>query len=369
MCTLALAMVTAVATSAQTLTLDLERANGRVTARLLSDQPLMGPAFVQVGNSVRLKVPTGTPINNFISPASAGFTLGNRNPDACSEAGVDAFLLTPVPSGQIIPTGVTLPADTPLELFSFDLPSNPICVGDIALADPNTDPCVPGSANAQPTATFFSRVQLVSLQAGGLLETSGLRTGMVPCDPNTPVPVELAYFTAAAVDETSVLAWRTATESGNAGFEVQRNTLGSDWEVIGWVDGQGTSREMRDYTFVDDSPANGINYYRLRQVDYDGTDAHSDLVSTSFVFETDIRVYPNPSQGNFQISLPDIPTGELSLRVADVSGRVVYERVIPDAAFTKYDLELQHLAAGSYQLKLVSSLGQATERLVIAGHR
>ena len=370
-CSLAIATAAACAASAQTLLLDIDReldpgmTTGRVTVGLVADAPLPGPALVVPGNSIYLRVPAGTSITGFSSPTPAGYNITGPITNPCVPAGFDYYLLIPTPSGRIIQAGQSVPAGQSIGLFSFDLP-NPKCSADIELVDPATDPCVAGSQNAQPTATFLSRAQLAG--AVGLLTTAGNDNASVPCDPNTPVPVELTRFTAVAVGETSALEWQTASELGNAGYEVQRNTLGSDWVTIGWVDGNGTKQSASDYAFVDEAPLNGVNYYRLRQVDFDGSEAYSGVASTRFDKRTAVAVYPNPSQGKFRVDFPQVLTGEVLFRVADVNGRLVHERKVVDPGFVSFDLELGHLPDGTYQLDVVSSLGEATERLVIINY-
>ena len=362
-CCLLLALASAGAVSAQNLLLNIDRTPTRVVVNLLNDQALPGRTQVLASNSILLRVPTGTNITGFSSPAAAGFSISTPPAGSCTVPGLDYYILTPAPNGALIPDGTTLAANSSSELFSFDLPMSPICLGDISIADPATDPCVFGSANALPSAQFLSRIQLTG--AVGVLTSSGNDRSQVPCDPNSPVPVELSHFKATAVEETSVLDWRTASEINNAGYEVQRNTLGSDWVTIGWVDGNGTKQSASDYAFVDESPLNGVNYYRLRQLDFDGSKSFSGIVSTRFAKTTDVEVYPNPSQGNFHVDLPEVPTGELLFRVADVNGRLIHQEKIVDPGFATYDLELDFLPSGTYQLDIVSSLGQATERIVI----
>jgi hypothetical protein len=90
------------------------------------------------------------------------------------------------------------------------------------------------------------------------------------------LPIELAEFKGAKIDErTNLLTWRTASESDNRGFEVQRSSNGTDWRPLGFVPGSGTSTSPQHYDFYDNDPAFGMNYYRLRQMDFDGNTSFS----------------------------------------------------------------------------------------------
>jgi hypothetical protein len=119
------------------------------------------------------------------------------------------------------------------------------------------------------------------------------------------LPVELTSFTATVQDnQTNLLQWQTATEENNEGFEVERSAEGSNWEKLGFVQGQGTTLETQNYTFVDEEPTRGINYYRLKQMDFDGQFEYSNIRSVVFGSSDDkiMAIYPNPVQNELTIS-------------------------------------------------------------------
>ena len=112
------------------------------------------------------------------------------------------------------------------------------------------------------------------------------------------VPVELTSFTANVVDQVVVLNWTTATEVNNQGFEILRSAQNdNDWQKIGYVPGFGTTTEPKSYSYTDQSINSGIHYYRLKQIDYDGSFTYSDVaeveVSLPTVFSLE-QNYPNP---------------------------------------------------------------------------
>lgn len=81
------------------------------------------------------------------------------------------------------------------------------------------------------------------------------------------LPVKLLYFTAENINGKLTLLWSTAIEINNLGFVIERSTDLSLWKNIGFIEGNGYSNTIINYDFVDDSPINGINYYRLKQID------------------------------------------------------------------------------------------------------
>jgi hypothetical protein len=112
-----------------------------------------------------------------------------------------------------------------------------------------------------------------------------------------PLPVELASFTASTNGNGVTLNWTTATEINNLGFEIQRSTEGVEFFIVGFINGHGTTTEQQNYSYTDRNLDNGKYYYRLKQVDFNGTYEYSDVVEVewrafnSFLLEQN---YPNP---------------------------------------------------------------------------
>lgn len=100
---------------------------------------------------------------------------------------------------------------------------------------------------------------------------------------NNPMPVNLISFNAKAVGSVIKLDWRTASEVDNSGFYIERSTNGYTWKDIGFVDGNATTSAVKYYAFGDETPMPGINYYRLRQIDFDGKTEHSRIQAVRFI--------------------------------------------------------------------------------------
>lgn len=144
-----------------------------------------------------------------------------------------------------------------------------------------------------------------------------------------PLPVELAAFTVRyEASRGAVLRWRTLTETANRGFEVQRSADGRHFDSIGFQGGAGTSHLPRDYEFTDPAPLPGTAYYRLRQVDFDGTEAYS-AVRTLTLEEpaAALTVSPTLTASTLTIRVQaSAPNGRL--RIVDSGGRPVLERAL-----------------------------------------
>ncbi len=180
-----------------------------------------------------------------------------------------------------------------------------------------------------------------------------------------PLPVELIDFAANAGKEVIDLYWRTASELNNEGFDLQRSPDARNWETLEFISGFGTSLEKRSYTYTDKNPLKGQNYYRLKQMDYDGQFEYSKVVSVEVVGERNAMLFsPNPgSEGgsvNLRIDSENFESGELTL--FDMTGKAVLVQKISSA---NMDLDLSYLSKGIYAARLTFGGEQLVEKLLI----
>ena len=172
------------------------------------------------------------------------------------------------------------------------------------------------------------------------------------------LPVELASFKGRATQSNIELEWSTASEENNAYFAVERSADAKQFEQIGQVAGHGTTAVLTHYTFADNTPLNGTAYYRLRQVDEDGTYALSKVISVNFAQrkEQAVKLYPTPATDQVQVELPGT-RAYYALLVYDLSGRrVLTQQVQPDS--NTHTLDVSKLRSGAYVLVLLDETGQ-----------
>ncbi|MEZ4990796.1 MAG: T9SS type A sorting domain-containing protein [Saprospiraceae bacterium] len=196
--------------------------------------------------------------------------------------------------------------------------------------------------------------------------TTQLNAGTLSNLDGTFLPVEWLYFTAKPTAEGATrLDWATATEINNKKFMVERSADGHSFQDLAEVAGAGTTSVPQYYEALDLYPYPGINYYRLRQEDYDGQFAYSDIVAVTFEQpETHLRVYPNPAANQVSVDLPANQTFRVQLFTAE--GKLVRE--FTDIASSTLRIWVNDLPAGPYQLvvtDLMQSTYQRSVKLVI----
>ncbi|MEL6535584.1 MAG: T9SS type A sorting domain-containing protein [Bacteroidota bacterium] len=165
------------------------------------------------------------------------------------------------------------------------------------------------------------------------------------------LPVELISFQAFAQPKGVELRWRTATELNNEGFEVQRSAANTEWITLGWVAGQGTINNHHSYQYKDAAPLAGTNYYRLKQVDFDGAWEYSEVISVEPLgLAPAFEIFPNPVQNNLQMRLYSPLNTTAMVQLTDLTGRVVQTDVL-EASQLQWSAE--SLSAGWYTLTLL----------------
>ena len=179
-------------------------------------------------------------------------------------------------------------------------------------------------------------------------------SGNVPVQVATPLPVVLVAFTAQARGLDAQLNWRTAQEAGSAYFAVERSLDGARFAEVGRVAAAGTTATAHDYALTDAGigrqAAGQPVYYRLRQVDRDGTVAYGPVRPVRFAGATALTVYPSPTTANAALDLRALPAGSYQVRVLDALGRVVF--AAPAAGLSELTLPARQWAQGLYLIQV-----------------
>ena len=174
--------------------------------------------------------------------------------------------------------------------------------------------------------------------------------------PDGVIPVELTSFSANEFNGNVLLSWNTATETNNLGFEIEKKN-GNDFVKIGFVQGNGNSTELSNYTYIDQNTIEGKNVYRLKQIDYDGTFSLSDQVELEIEtiknFEL-LQNYPNPFNPVTKISFNLPVKSFVELNIFDVLGNKITTLINSEMEKGSHsiDFNAESLASGIYIYKL-----------------
>jgi len=181
------------------------------------------------------------------------------------------------------------------------------------------------------------------------------------------LPIELLYFNTEKRQATTYLTWATASELNNDYMAVERSADGKTWEELSRIVGAGTTNEIQDYSFTDEKPLSGWNYYRLKQVDFDGQFAYSPvravLMGKTDAVSDQLRLFPNPAKNEIVIqSQANIQPGDL-LEIFDQFGRLALQWEAVEAL--DKPLDLFGLPAGLYVARLKTADGFATGTFLV----
>ena len=189
-------------------------------------------------------------------------------------------------------------------------------------------------------------------------------------DDTNPLPVELIEFKGVASDNRTILNWSTSSELNNDGFYVERSGDGDTFESIGFVEGNGTVNEVNHYDFVDKQPYLGYNFYRLKQVDYDGQFEYSGIL---IVYNDFVRsgistsIYPNPAttdDAKVRILTGDNHT-PIRISIFDLDGKLVERLSVFEPALSENMVRLPKLVEGNYLMVISQGSFVSQERLII----
>ncbi|CAN5414749.1 hypothetical protein BH11BAC1_BH11BAC1_08440 [soil metagenome] len=169
-----------------------------------------------------------------------------------------------------------------------------------------------------------------------------------------PLPIELISFTAEMKHAGVISKWTTSVEINNDYFEVERSKSDFSFEPIGRVKGSGNSNALLNYELYDPYPTTGTNYYRLKQVDYNGHYTYSEVVAIKIEKGTnDISLYPNPAKDELHIDFNSFFDGVIDVMIEDAVGQTNLSlKQNVKRGLNSINININQLADGVYYLKL-----------------
>ena len=272
---------------------------------------------VNFGNGLTLDA-TGSPLGDVTATRTAGLITAGlsyvANPNGGTAKGIDriwAISSTQAPTQSIPLTLAWLPDD------------------DNGL----TDFAQAQVWQQQPGAAWGATAAPVSAVSRSISTTTASFSRYTVSNRANPLPVELIYFAAERKGTSAWLHWATALEKGNDRFEVESSTDGSHFQRIATLTGRGSNGQGAAYEATDPNTARygvSVVYYRLRQVDRDGTEAFSPVraVAAALSVALHLQAYPNPFAESFTVALDAPVAGAASVLLRDGLGRTVWQQTV-----------------------------------------
>ena len=169
------------------------------------------------------------------------------------------------------------------------------------------------------------------------------------------LPIEnVAPFQVYLKGSNAELTWKTATETNNKGFEIQRSKDGIDWETIAWQPGQGNTLTPHSYAYTDEKPLSGTSYYRLKQVDFSGDFSYTNIVSLTYI-RPQVSISPNPGRGIFNIGL-----SQGTYQILNTAGQVIQTGNLKNNT----QIDISHEPKGVYFISITIDDYSIIERIV-----
>lgn len=223
------------------------------------------------------------------------------------------------------------------------------------------------------TSTSFTTGDILTIEPGTIISFSsfsnpptinpGPYTAFIPSDdyfsiaaPQVEVlPIQMIDFTAKYSGNQVFLSWESASEINNQGFEIENSNNGSDWEIVGYCRGNGTTNTNSKYEFVHKTPKFDTNYYRLKQIDFDGKIDYSKVIYVTYQGNKNLSISPNPTSGIIRFNT----TEEGEVKIYDVSGNLLQHLDIIDQ-----EIDISDLPSGILLIHVLTETIDSVYRVV-----
>lgn len=181
------------------------------------------------------------------------------------------------------------------------------------------------------------------------------------------LPIVLSEFRAKVVGHSTLLTFTTATELNNSHFVIERSSNNQTWAEIGQVRGAGTSTEEQSYTFTDEKPLVGANYYRLKQVDFDGKYEYSPIRVAQFGKTASVLLSPSPVADRLTVKVAAAYEEDAQVDIIAVTGQIVSSTILA-AESTNLEVDVAGLPKGIYTLRIIAAgQEQVTKQFQVDG--
>ena len=209
----------------------------------------------------------------------------------------------------------------------------------------------------------ITHISVTTPSSNSATATNGtLGTSQFSC--HITLPVHIVSFAVAAQGSSALLTWTTAWEQNNKMFVIERSKDGNTFEAIGSITGHGSTGQLSNYTFTDTNPLDGVSYYRLRQVDFNGMVSYSSIESVVFGGNSSIQLFPNPATNYLNVLVNNTNEEKITINVYSTLG-VALQNLNIEKTDNAYRIELSGVASGSYILEVKSPSTHLTKTFLV----
>ncbi len=174
--------------------------------------------------------------------------------------------------------------------------------------------------------------------------------GLSTAPPVGPLPVKLISFEGKNTNEGNVLTWATSEEANNDYFAIERSTDGKNFIMLNNVKGMGNTIGKSVYHYTDSNNSKGVNYYRLKQFDLDGSYGYSRMVSINAAGASHLKSYPNPVNSLLSLEIPEHTISTAKLSIVNNAGVEVRKNIQVAVKHGIVNSDLSNLTPGIYQV-------------------
>ncbi len=217
----------------------------------------------------------------------------------------------------------------------------------------NTDPYQNSNEfPCKPAGTYMVRI----------VDANGCKDSAIIILLGNSLPIDLISFSGEALYNHNLLQWVTATETNNDYFTIEKSHNGTSFEIIGNIDGAGNSTTLKHYLLKDIKPDAGISYYRLKQTDFDGSSAYSDIIALQRNNKSGIGYTYNGTDQQLIVFCNECTDENTQIEITDALGRLIHKSEFNGNRST---IISEHFAKGYYFIKISSLKNVLTSKVLI----
>ncbi|MFZ9794492.1 MAG: hypothetical protein ACO3F3_19370, partial [Gemmataceae bacterium] len=263
---------------------------------------------------------TGTNDRTYAVASFVNTAIATPNPALGPECLYSLYDQAPLNNGHWLIDAVPSTGVAPFNVTAYPTNYSNATLGYTLMRRPNNI----GTWGLEGACVFPGPIS--AIQRTGLT-TLGIGTGFAVAQSLSPLPVSLLHFKALPKTDHIALDWSTATETNNAGFHLQRSENGLDFFNIQWIPGNGTTNALSQYAYLDHSVEKEVTYYyRLHQIEFDGSSHFSDVVSAKIQsVGIQVSAWPNPFDGSTNIVLSLHDDSEVDAFIVNSLGQQVVQ--------------------------------------------